>query len=259
MAVEQPMEGGVSGAVRVGGTVHRPTGAWSPAVHALLRHLEGKGFDGAPRVLGTDEADREILTYIPGETVLSANSWTSAVARDELLYGVGRLICRYHDAVRDFRPPPGTVWRSRRGGAGPGEVICHNDLAPRNAICRETTAAAFIDWDFAAPHPADWDVAHAAWQFVPLQQDELCLRLGWASPPDRRSRFRLFCEACGTESPAHLLTVVRARIAASRDGIRRLAEAGEPAFVKLRSEGHDADMDQTISFLGQIARELLTP
>jgi hypothetical protein len=38
--------------VCVGDTVRRPTGPWSPGVHALLRHLETVGFDGAPRGSG---------------------------------------------------------------------------------------------------------------------------------------------------------------------------------------------------------------
>jgi hypothetical protein len=33
--------------VRVGGTVRRPTQPWTPAVHALLRHLEKAGFFAA--------------------------------------------------------------------------------------------------------------------------------------------------------------------------------------------------------------------
>src|SRR6266498_211042 len=45
--------------VRVGDTVRRvKTGAWTPAVHALLRHLERAGFDGAPRALGVDDRGR---------------------------------------------------------------------------------------------------------------------------------------------------------------------------------------------------------
>jgi hypothetical protein len=35
-------------------------------VHALLRHLEGAGFDAAPRVLGIDGDGREVLTSIEG-------------------------------------------------------------------------------------------------------------------------------------------------------------------------------------------------
>jgi chloramphenicol 3-O-phosphotransferase len=66
--VEERLPGGnAGGAVLVDGTVRRPTGAWTPAVHDLLRHLEQRGFTGAPRVLGIDEQHREILTYLPGE------------------------------------------------------------------------------------------------------------------------------------------------------------------------------------------------
>src|SRR4051794_15572276 len=35
--------GNVGGAVRVGGTVRRPTGPWTPAVHRLLGHLASAG------------------------------------------------------------------------------------------------------------------------------------------------------------------------------------------------------------------------
>jgi hypothetical protein len=38
-------------------------------VHALLRHLEDVGFDDAPRALGFDNQGREMLTYLPGDTV----------------------------------------------------------------------------------------------------------------------------------------------------------------------------------------------
>src|SRR5258707_6979330 len=53
--------------IRIGGTVHRRAGPWTPAVHDLLRHLERLGFRGAPRPLGIDANGREVLTYIPGE------------------------------------------------------------------------------------------------------------------------------------------------------------------------------------------------
>ena len=46
--------------VRVGDSVRRPLGSWSSAVHALLRHFELVGFDGAPRFLGIDDQGREI-------------------------------------------------------------------------------------------------------------------------------------------------------------------------------------------------------
>ncbi len=58
--------GNVGGAVRVGDTVRRATGPWTPAVHALLNYLADAGLTGIPRVLGFDDRGREILEYLPG-------------------------------------------------------------------------------------------------------------------------------------------------------------------------------------------------
>ena len=56
---EIPPEGGsMTTVVRVGDTVRRPVGRWTPAVHSLLRHSEEVGFEGAPRVLGFDDQNR---------------------------------------------------------------------------------------------------------------------------------------------------------------------------------------------------------
>ena len=62
-------DGNVSAVVRVGNTVRRAPGPWTPAVHALLRHLERAGFLGAPRARGFDERGREVLTFVEGETI----------------------------------------------------------------------------------------------------------------------------------------------------------------------------------------------
>ena len=65
---EIPLLGGnvTEAVVRVGDTVRRPVGEWTPAVHALLHHLEDVGFSAAPRVLGIDAQGREVLTYCEG-------------------------------------------------------------------------------------------------------------------------------------------------------------------------------------------------
>ena len=77
---------------KVSDTVRRGTGPWTPAVHALIRHLERVGFDGAPRVLGTDERGREFLSYVPGDTAERASR--EAVPQ-RVLAEVGRLLRRY--------------------------------------------------------------------------------------------------------------------------------------------------------------------
>ena len=71
--------GNLGGAVRVGDTVRRRAGAWTPAVAELLRHLEAKGFSGAPRFLGIDTKGREMLSFLEGETVGDARPWPSWV------------------------------------------------------------------------------------------------------------------------------------------------------------------------------------
>lgn len=73
MREEVSLGGNLNQAVRVGDTVRRRAGPWTPAVHSLLRYLEQAGFE-APRVLGIDEQGREILGYIAGESYAGARS-----------------------------------------------------------------------------------------------------------------------------------------------------------------------------------------
>ena len=157
---ETVLEGGdLNHVVRVGDTVRRPQGEWSPAVHALLLHFERVGFDGAPRFLGIDEQDREILSFVEGDPGLAPLS-----AGDDALVALGRLLRRMHEAVADFEPPPDAAWFT--GGEGP--LICHRDLFPPNVILRGGRPVAFVDWDFAGPaEPLD-DVFSAASHWVPL-------------------------------------------------------------------------------------------
>lgn len=67
---EQPtwLAGNVGGAWRIGGMVHRTTGPWTAAVHALLDFLASR-LEHTPRVLGFDEQGREVLTFLPGRVV----------------------------------------------------------------------------------------------------------------------------------------------------------------------------------------------
>ena len=55
------LAGGVNEVVRIGATVRRPMGPWSPRVHGLLRHLAAQGFRGAPRVLEVTDDGFEVL------------------------------------------------------------------------------------------------------------------------------------------------------------------------------------------------------
>ena len=185
---EVPLGGGnmSGGVVRVGGTVRRPAGPWTPAVHALLAHLRDAGFDGAPRPLGTDERGREVLTFIPGTV-----AWPGGFGLldgDAPLRRAARLIRDFHDAVAGFTPPPGARWQALLP-AGGGEIIAHNDLAPWNLVIGDG-GWAFIDWDSAAPGTRLQDLAYAMHGFAPLSASPAYQR-GDDSPPAGADRGRL--------------------------------------------------------------------
>ncbi len=165
---EQPLAGGnvTPGVVRIGDTVRRPTGPHTPAVHALLRHLEDDGFDGAPRVLGIDEQGREIHTYVEGAVAWPWHA-LGPVRTDDGLRKVARTVRDYHEAVASFVPPPDAQWNDIVTDDG-DELICHNDLAYWNLILEPSGRWVFIDWDMAAPGTRLHDLAKAARNLVPL-------------------------------------------------------------------------------------------
>ena len=90
--------------VRVGDTVRRPQRRTSPATHALLRHLADVGFTGAPRFLGIDELDREVLSYVPGTAITPP--FPDWALTDEALASVAALLLSYHRAVETFDSNP---------------------------------------------------------------------------------------------------------------------------------------------------------
>ena len=268
---EQPLPGGnAGGAVLSGGTVRRPAGPWTPAVHALLRHLETRGFAGAPRVLGMDEQGREMLTFLPGQTVGGARPWPAWVHSDGALGQAGRWLWRYHDAVRDFVPPLGLRWRSSPRAWRPGDVIGHNDAAPYNAVWQAVAAgdgtgdddgsggrlAGFIDWDFAAPCRPVQDLAFMAFSWVPLHARDVAAGEGFTRFAERPRRLRLLLDAYGyTGTVGDVLAAVRSRIDDHARGLRELAAAGDPLFARLVRDGAIDGLDRAMA---ELARDAAT-
>jgi Phosphotransferase enzyme family len=176
---EQALAGGrqTHGIVRVGQTVRRSLHERSDYVHALLRHLEEVGFDGAPRLLGIDAEGREMLTYLPGEVIVRSPAWLS----DARLDSAARLIRRFHDATA------GTSL------AGDQEVVGHGDLGPHNIVFDGDAAVGIIDWDASVgPGSRLVDLGHAVWccadvteRAVPIAEQtrkvrRMCNAYGWA-------------------------------------------------------------------------------
>jgi Ser/Thr protein kinase RdoA (MazF antagonist) len=115
-----------------------------------------------------------------------------------------------------------------------GAIICHNDAGPYNTVFRNTGPVGFIDWDVAAPGPALYDVAHAAWRWVPLQD------AFWAPIDDQPCRLRRFCEAYGLTATerGELLPLVRRRQEVDLATIQTWGQAGKPGWDRLWQIGH---------------------
>jgi hypothetical protein len=231
MTDEIPLLGGMANrgrVVRVGDTVRRPLRRTSPATHALLRHLEDVGFPGAPRILGIDAQDREVLSYIPGTTPL--RPYPDWALTDDALTSVARLLRGYHEAVAGFDPAP-HAWPDAPPAAFAGELVSHNDPNLDNVVFRDGVAVALIDFDLASPGSRLWDVACAARLWAPLRPDARILdeRRG-----DGMRRFRLFLDAYGTNDLD--LARMLETIAANQDWfwhlVDRYAAAGHEAFLE---------------------------
>lgn len=236
---EATLEGGhVTGAVRVGATVRRGTGPWTPAVHDLLGHLTAAGLDGVPRVHGFDDQGREILDFLDG-TVID-------VDREELTDGqlasFAAWLRRFHDAVATFRPGP-RRWYFAAADVPPDGIVCHNDVAPYNAAFDGDRLVGVFDWDLAGPGLPVNDLAFLVWNAVPLFREVP----GWDL--DRvAERLRVVAAAYGSDlGPAALAAEALERMrtageriaagqAAGDPGMLRLAEVGEPARTLARVE-----------------------
>lgn len=178
-APEVPLLGGdvTEGLVRVGATVRRPVGRNAPFRHALLRHLEAVGFDGAPRYLGIDAAGREVLSYVEGDVALTP--YPAWVADEDRLASVGRLLRRYDDAAAGFTPPPGAAFVPPEEPAGlpPGpdvepELAGHLDITQENLVFRSGAAAALIDFDLARPAGRVDELYNAMLYWAPLNEPQ---------------------------------------------------------------------------------------
>jgi hypothetical protein len=224
--------------VRIGDTVHRTAGPSTEAVHALLRHLEARGFDGAPRALGFDDRGREILSYIEGTAGWEVD-WPPELRTDAGLAAVVRLLGEFHRAAADFTPPLGSEWLGGALSLPPGQIVCHNDAGPWNLAWRAGQPVALIDWDFAGPgNPLD-DVSYVAFYAIPMRDDDHCHKCGFTEVPDRAHRLQLVCETYGPGAmPADLIERAEHHLLSD---IAEIKEGTAPWVTLLAGTGADPE------------------
>jgi prepilin-type processing-associated H-X9-DG protein len=128
--------GAVSSVVRVGDTVRRWPGSRADFVHELLGFFQRAGWPGAPRFLGFDSQGRGIVSFVDGHVAWRPDASTRAsVTGEASLVRVAELMREFHDLTAGSPL------------AGDREVVCHNDLAPKNTVY---SGAGLRPWD-----PAD--------------------------------------------------------------------------------------------------------
>ncbi len=239
------LAGGMANAgkvVLVGDAVHRPVGPHTATVHALLDHLASVGFAGAPRVRGYVDG-RSVLDFVPGEVGLPPYpAWT---ATPQVLTSVARLQRALHDATRSFVVPTGAVWDRTLSpewllAARADVVVGHNDLCVENVVVRDAEAVAFIDFDFAAPTDALWDVAIAARHWVPAwaPEDLTDGRVG----VDQLARFAAYCDAYGDLDAVARRRVVDHLLAFLDRALVQVAKraaAGRTGYVEVWATGYE--------------------
>jgi hypothetical protein len=198
------------------GAVWKPAGPWTPAVNALLDHLERVGFAGAPRVLRTGSPPSlptrsaaavssqdagtsgavsgcSAFSFVPGESP-HPRAWS-----DEAVSGVGRLLRAVHDATASFTPPAGASWQASwlRDLPGTDVVISHNDTAPWNIVGTGGRVEALIDWEFAGPVDRFWELAATVWLNAQLHDDDIAEQHDLPDPPARARQARLIVDGYG--------------------------------------------------------------
>jgi hypothetical protein len=218
--------GYVTRPVRVGNTVRRRPAAHAEFVHHLLKLFEEADWPGAPRFLGLDEAGREMLSYMDGHAAWEPRQPAGVTSRASLRR-VGELVREFHELTAGTDLADGD------------EVVCHNDLSPRNTIYRDggtgLRPVAFIDWDLAAPGRRIHDVAEVCWQFLGLGPDV-------KDVAKTAALMQVICDGYGLTDLSELLPTILWWQDRCWRGISGGAKAGDPAMLSLRDIGAVAEV-----------------
>ncbi|GAB4130463.1 MAG: aminoglycoside phosphotransferase family protein [Roseiflexaceae bacterium] len=217
---------------RVGNTIHRQAGPWTPQVQRLLAHLHAQGVVGVPEPLGIDATGREVLSYLPGE--VGASPLIEAQRNELVLIQAATLLRRIHDATTTVAKQWNSGWRA--AVREPIEVICHGDFAPYNCVFIDNQLTGVFDFDFAHAGPRIWDLAYALYRFVPLADANHTE--GFGTPAQQAQRLRLFCASYGLHDRAQVVSTVIARIQFMIDMLLEGQARGDERCIANIAAGH---------------------
>ena len=235
------LPGAVGGVVRVGRTVHRPTGPWTPAVHELLTYLHDNGLHGVPALHGLDDEGREVLEHVEGRGVPVDRE----IVLDTVLEEAVAWLRDFHDIVEGFRPDGPRTWRGGEAVLGADQIICHHDPGAYNWIIQSGHFVAMIDWDMAGPgRPID-DLAFLAWTAIPLYRE--------LPAADVARRLDLLVDAYGEWGPMTVLDAVVERMTTATDRIEAGQARGDQGLLNLAAVGEpQRTRDRVAAFRARI-------
>ena len=197
---------------------------------------------GVPRFFGLDEQGREILSYLPGETV------NFEYVPDEIICGMARLLRKLHDASVGYLPTAiENGWENIYFPVENHEIICHGDTNTWNFLIVDGKIAGIIDFDCAYPGTRTWDLTSALfsstlpayYNYEPLKYEA-----------DTRRRIKLFFDAYGMDCPADIISLTAEMIQTNMiDSTIKEAEAGDEGCIKAVENGDMIHYEKWVAFL----------
>jgi hypothetical protein len=258
--IELPAGDVTVGVVRIGDTVRRPHEPTSAIVEAYLDHLASMGFVGAPRYLGRDDQDRDVLDFIDGD--VAGDPVEEWAAQDVVLPSIARLVRRLHDASADWTPDidPGRHQPGRPQPTFPdGEpkLVSHRDVTPQNVVFRDGEAYALVDFDLTGWTTRSIDLANTASHWIPMSdpadRDPVYAHI------DVGRRLRLLLDSYGRDavSAELLLEACELRFAGTYDSMRWAAENLGGGWQRMWDEGVGEKITRRVEWFAAVRGDLL--
>lgn len=264
-STEEVLSGGnINKVVKKGDILYREIKG-SPMVHQYLAYLEKVGMTGVPRFLGIDSQNREMLSFLPGQTMGNPlPPYASLFTSDDTLIAIARFMKKLHAVSEGFLPTAKKhQWASSLFNKKQWETICHNDAALWNFVFSKTTVIGLFDFDTACPGPRLWDIALTLYSLVPLTPHEPDSILGKNVPYQtskhrhkRQKRIQLFFNAYGIPCPKDCIPWSIRRIQVDFcDYMTKGAAKGDENAIRMIREGHLAYYQKVLSFMKEHEHE----
>jgi aminoglycoside phosphotransferase (APT) family kinase protein len=137
--------------------------------------------------------------------------------------------------------------------AGDEEVVCHNDLSPKNTVYQEQDGVmlpvAFIDWDIAEPGVRIHDIAMVCWKYLDLGESV-------ANIVTCARKMRLICDAYGMDDRSGLMDAIIWWQESTIWGIEYGADKGTEALIRLRDGGFTEAIRRNVAWVREHRAEL---